>query len=101
MDRGEQVGDLTHHLVQGGFYFTLVDTSGGFLQNSTDCLLIGINSARRENLLKIIRECCHVRRTYIPARVENPLLQGQPLMIEAEVGGASIYIMDVERFEQF
>ena len=98
---GEQGGDLTHHLVQGGFYFTLVDSSGGFLQNSTVCLLIGINRARREILLKIIRESCHVRRTYIPARVENPLLQGQPMMIEAEIGGASIYVLDVEQFEQF
>ena len=98
---GEQLGELTHQLVQGGFYFTLVDSSGGFLQSSTVCLLIGINSARRETLLKIVRECCHVRRTYIPARVENPLLQGQPLMIEAEVGGASIYVLEVEHFEQF
>ncbi len=97
----EQIGDLTRQLIQGGFYFTLVDSTGGFLQNSTAALLIGINSSRREPLLKIIRDCCHIRRTFIPARVENPLLQGQPLMIEAEIGGASIYIVDVERFEQF
>ncbi len=97
----EQLGDLTHQLVNGGFYFTLVDSSGGFLQNATACLLIGINSARREALLKIIRSCCHTRRTYIPARIENPLMQGQPLMIEAEMGGATIFVVDVERFEQF
>ncbi len=98
---GEQLVELTRQLVQGGFYFTQVDSTGGFLQRSTACLLIGINNARHDPLLKIIRDCCHVRRTFIPARVENPLLQGQPLMIEAEVGGATIYIVDVERFEQF
>jgi uncharacterized protein YaaQ len=98
---GEQAGDLTHHLVQGGFYFTLVDSSGGFLQNSTQCLLIGINDARHEALFKLIRDCCHTRRTYIPARVENPIMQGQPLMIEAEIGGATIFVLEVERFEQY
>ena len=97
----EQLGDLTHRLVSGGFYFTLVASSGGFLQNSTVALLIGINHARLETLLKIVKDCCHTRRTYIPARIENPLLQGQPLMIEAEIGGAELYAMDVERFEQF
>ena len=96
----EQINELTQELIKGSFYFTRIDSSGGLLEKSTVSLLIGINQNRLEPLLALIRKMCHTRLKFIPARVEAPLMQGQPLMIEAEVGGASIYVVDVERFEQ-
>ena len=97
----EQVGELTQQLIQERFYFTRVESGGGFLQRPSVSLLIGINADRLEGLLKMIRKCCHKRLTYIPARVDPLIPLGQPVMIEAEVGGAIIFIFDVERFEQF
>jgi uncharacterized protein YaaQ len=96
----DQAGELSQQLVQNGFYFTRVDSKGGLLELSTVSLLIGIPSTRREKLMQIVRSCCSTRRTFIPARAESPLLQGQPLMIEAEVGGAVVSILEVDHFEQ-
>lgn len=96
----DQVNELTQELIKSPFYFTRIDSSGGILEKSTVSLLIGINQARLEPLLEIIRKICHTRLKFIPARVEAPSMQGQPLMIEAEVGGAAVYVVDVERFEQ-
>jgi uncharacterized protein YaaQ len=97
----DQAGELTDKLVQNRFYFTRIDSSGGFLEQATVSLLAGINHERQEQLLELIRTTCHVRRMYIPARVEPPMIQSQPVMIEAEVGGATIFILEVESFEQF
>lgn len=97
---GDQAGELTQHLTQDGFYFTQVDSRGGLLEEPTICFLIGLNDTRLERLLGHLRECCHARRRFIPVQVEAAPLQIQPTMIEAEVGGAIIYALNVERFEQ-
>lgn len=97
----DQSGELADRLVKNRFYFTRIDSSGGFLEQATVSLLVGIHHDRQDKLLELIRTTCHTRRMYIPARVEPPMIQSQPVMIEAEVGGATIFIFAVERFEQF
>jgi len=97
---GAQAGALTDRLTRDGFYITRVDSGGGILYEATVSLLIGLDQARLPRLLEHIRECCRTRRRFIPAHVEAPLLEIQPMMIEAEVGGATVYVLDVERFER-
>ena len=97
---GAQANALTERLTRDGFCVTHVDSTGGILYEATVSLLIGLNQARLSHLLEHIRECCHTRRRFIPAHVEAPLLEIQPVLIEAEVGGATVYVPDVERFEQ-
>jgi len=95
-----QAGALTGRLTRDGFYVTRVDSGGGILREATVSLFIGLDQAGLPRLLEHIRECCHARRRLIVAHPEAPLLEIQPVMIEAEVGGASLYVLDVERFEQ-
>jgi uncharacterized protein YaaQ len=95
-----QAGILTDQLSQLGFHFTKVDSSGGFLHESTLCLMIGLNQTQRTKLQEVIRQNCHRRKVYIPAHMDVTQIQGQPLMIEAEVGGATMFTLNVERFIQ-
>jgi uncharacterized protein YaaQ len=95
-----QAGGLTERLIQDGFYVTQVDSSGGILSEATMSLLIGLDRERLPLLLAHLRHCCMPQRRFIPAHVETPLLEIQSLMIEAESGGATVYVLDVERFEQ-
>ncbi len=97
---GPQAGTLTTILTRDGFYVTQADSSGGILREATTWLLVGLDRARLPRLLEHIRECCPTRRQFIAAHAEAPLLEVQPVMIEAEMGGATIYVLDVERFEQ-
>jgi uncharacterized protein YaaQ len=97
---GRQADDLTQHLVQNGFYFTRIDSSGGILQEQTICLLIGFNLARMPVLTRLAEKYCQPYQEYIPAQIN--LAAGAPPfpMIEAQSGGALIYTLDVERFAQ-
>jgi uncharacterized protein YaaQ len=98
---GDQAGGLTERLTRDGFHVTQVDSSGGVLDEVRTTLLIGLDQARQPDLLGHVRECCQRRRRFIPAQVSEGLtLQAQPLMIEAEVGGAVLYVLDVERFDR-
>lgn len=97
---GTQANALRERLTQDGFYATQIDSAGGILYEATVSLLIGLDRARLPRLLRHLRECCRTHRRFIPAHVEAPLLEIQPVMIEAEVGGATVYVLNVERFEQ-
>ncbi len=97
---GTQAGTLTDRLTHDGFYVTQVDSSGGILHEATVSLLIGLDRTHLPRLLEYIRECCRTRRRFIPTHIEASWLEIQPMMIEAEVGGAAVYVLNVERFEQ-
>jgi uncharacterized protein YaaQ len=98
---GPSAGELTGRLTRDGFYVTQMDSRGGVLDEAHTSLLIGLDQPRLGQLLDHVRECCRTRRQFIPAQVADALpLPAQPVMIEAEVGGAVLYVLDVERFEQ-
>jgi uncharacterized protein YaaQ len=97
---GEQTGELVQGLNQAGFYVTVVDSRGGLLDERTSTLLIGLDQGRAPQVLDKLRTDCRTRRRLIPAQLETPLASAQTLMIEAETGGALIFVFDVERFEQ-
>jgi len=96
----DDVGDLAQSLIRNGFYFTRVTSQGGLLSEEMVSLLIGIHNSRQGALLDVINQCCHTRVKYVPA-IDNSAFQGQPLMIEAQVGGALIYTCEVEQFIQY
>ncbi len=97
---GSQTEALTHRLAGDGFYFTRVDSSGGLLHESTAALLIGLHQSRLPQLQQHLHACCKRRRQLVAAQVEILPLQMQPPMIEVEIGGAILYLLPVERFEQ-
>ncbi len=96
-----QAGELLKTLVREKFYFTKIDTSGMVFQEPTLCLLIGLNNTRYSALMELVGQCCKTYEEYIPVQL-NPPAGFPPLsMIEAQSGGALVYVLDVERFEQF
>jgi uncharacterized protein YaaQ len=97
----EQINELMQELNKSKFYFTRIDSSGGILERDVISLLIGINNSRVDALLSIINRCCYTHTKFIPARVEASMMQSQPLMIEAEFGGATLYALEVDQFVQF
>jgi uncharacterized protein YaaQ len=98
---GSQSELLMDKLRELNFRFTQVDSRGGFLQEKTTCIFIGLENARLNQALELIRSCCPRHLQYIPARMDVATsMQGQPLMLEAEVGGANIIVLGVEKFIQ-
>jgi len=99
--------DDTHPLIDAlmsdGYRATTVSTTGGFLREGNATLLIGVADEDVDKVLKIIRDNCHTRTQYVnplPPTMESGELY-MPTPIEVQVGGAVVFILDVERFERF
>lgn len=99
----EQIDELAKQLVKRDFHFTRIASSGGFLQFPNNSLLIGIASERLGDLKDLVYQCCRRRTAHIATQshVESYPHHSQPVIIEAEVGGASLQILKVDHFEQF
>jgi len=97
---GSQAGALMKQLTASGFYFTIIDSSGGVIQEPMLCLLVGLNSSKEAPLLELVRQHCGPYKQFIPTQMNVPPGYIQPTMIEAQLGGALVYSMCVERFIQ-
>ena len=96
-----QAGALTDALTDEVYSATQVDSDGGVLGEPTASLFIGLGGDRLPHLLTVVGRCCPSRRRLMPAHPEGALAEVQPMMVEVEVGGATVYVLDVERFEYF
>jgi uncharacterized protein YaaQ len=97
---GRQTRALLKALNAEGFQVTMIDAVGGFLHDSLVTLLVGAPEARLPDFFALVRRCCPRRTRYMPTGMEMGLTPGYPMMIEVHVGGASCFIVPVERFLQ-
>lgn len=93
--------DVCRALTEAGFMFTKVSTTGGFLRAGNNTLLIGTEDEKVDQAIQLIREHCARRRAKVPAAIYNEYsLYNAFYTAEVEVGGATVFITNVERFEK-
>lgn len=87
---------LTHE----GFSVTKLATTGGFLMAGNTTVIIGADDEKVDEAINIIKETSHSRKQAIPP-VNEPGIGYYPSMpIEVVVGGATIFVMNIDRFEK-
>jgi uncharacterized protein YaaQ len=98
--QGQDVGAVRRALPPAGFRLTEVDSLGGFLRENNVTLLIGAEAARLPELWRLLAENCLTRTEYIspfqPAYGPGDVFLPRP--VEVQVGGATVWVVDVERF---
>jgi uncharacterized protein YaaQ len=98
----EDTDVLTHALIEANHRFTKISTTGSFLRTGNTSLMIGVEDATVPHVLGILRRTCR-RRTQIAVPYSPALEPGllyMPENFEVEVGGAVVFVADVERFER-
>ncbi len=89
-------------LLESAFQFTNVASTGGFLREGNVTLLIGVDEDQVEQAIDVIRESCQTREQYVnvmPPTME-PVGTVIPSPVKVLVGGAIVFVLDVERFEK-
>ena len=89
-------------LLENGFQFTNVASTGGFLREGNVTLMIGVDEEQVEQVIDVIRDSCQTREQYVnvmPPTME-PVGTVIPSPVKVMVGGAIIFVLDVERFEK-
>lgn len=87
-------------LTQRGFSSTKLSTTGGFLMAGNATVLIGVEEDQVQPAIDIIREHSHSRKQTVPAAPGMSFGFYPAMPAEVTVGGATIFVVDVERFEQ-
>ncbi len=100
--QAEDAGRLLTQLTRQGFRATRIKTAGGFLREANATIFLGVEDAEVETVMQTVREICVTRRqamTPVPPVME-PGEFFAPYPVEVEVGGATVFVLDVARFER-
>ena len=94
--------NLLERLGRHGFSATVTNSTGGFLHVSNSTIFCGVDDSDLADALTLIRESCTSRVQYITPLppVMEPGEMHIPIPVEKHVGGATIFVVDVEHFEK-
>jgi len=98
----EDAGALVDGLLDREFRATRLHSSGGFLKQSNATVIVGAEDDQVEPILEIVRRTC-TTRTQIVNPMPPIMEPGEffmPYPLEVEVGGATVFVVPVERFER-
>jgi uncharacterized protein YaaQ len=98
----EDAGPLVDALLERDFRATRLPSSGGFLRQTNATVMLGVEEDSVDEVLDLIRDHCHARTQLVNPM--PPILEpGEfflPYPLEVEVGGATVFVLPVERFER-
>jgi uncharacterized protein YaaQ len=98
----DDAADLASTLSDAGFGVTRIKSVGGFLKRQNATFLIGVPDHKLDGVINLIKEQCHTRTesvSPVPPLVE-PGEVYLPYPVEVEVGGATVFVLNVERLER-
>ena len=98
-DDGPKVMD---ELNRNGFSVTKLCSTGGFLRAGNTTLIVGVTEDKLDDVIKIIKQKSKSRKQTISSTVMPNSMAGMymPYPVEVVVGGATIFVLNVERFEK-
>lgn len=83
------------------FSVTKISSTGGFLMSGNSTFLMGVEDASIDRAMEIIAQNCKKREQVVP----NSIAKGDPASLAREmtkvtVGGATVFVLNVEQFKQ-
>lgn len=96
------VKEVTASLMKGGFYVTKIGSSGGLLKGGLTTLISAVHEDNVSSALECIRETTHVRKynaneLFVVNNKELPKTMSEEIV----VGGASVFVLNIEETHKF
>lgn len=94
------------HLLEGllsrGLRATKLASTGGFLREGNTTLMIGVEDERLDELIGVVRATCRAREQLVTplAPLSGATESYVPYPVEVQVGGATVFVLTVDRFEK-
>lgn len=94
---------LSSALVKANFRATKLASTGGFLKAGNTTFMIGVDDSQVESVMNVIRSGCKVREQLVtPVTPMSGTTDSYlPAPVEVQVGGATVFVLPVDRFEHF
>ncbi|MHB8926814.1 MAG: cyclic-di-AMP receptor [Bacillota bacterium] len=93
---------LLESLVEKGFRATKLASTGGFLKEGNTTLLLGVDDNQVNEVVSIVKKTCQSREQLVTplTPVGGPVDSYVPYPVEVLVGGAAIFVLNIERFDR-
>jgi len=94
---------LAQNLVKQGIRATKLASTGGFLHAGNTTFMIGVQDDQVSSVLDAIQVSCRSREQVVTpmSPMGSQLESYVPYPVTVQVGGATVFVLDIERFEQF
>jgi len=98
----EDSNSVVNELGQHGFGVTRLCSTGGFLRAGNTTIMVGTDEEKISEAIEIIRSKCKTRKKAIPnlEMTGGMGVMGAAYPLEVTVGGATLFVLNVERFEK-
>lgn len=98
----DDAGELIRSLTENGYGVTKLATTGGFLRSGNTTLLIGVEKEKLQDVLDQIKDICKTRKGVMspPSPVLGTTGVYVPAPVEVTIGGATVFVLNVEDFEK-
>ncbi|MPM01696.1 putative protein YaaQ [bioreactor metagenome] len=96
----DDAGAVIKALTKRGYSSTKLATTGGFLMAGNATILVGVDAEKVQIVIDTIKECSHSRKQMISTATEVSYGYYPSMPVEVTVGGATIFVVDIERFER-
>lgn len=93
---------VTDALLEKGYQFTNIASTGGLLREGNVTFLIGVDPEQVDDVIQVIGANSKTREQLVnvfPPTIE-PIGTCIPNPVKVQVGGATIFVVNVERFEK-
>ena len=91
---------VIQNLMKEGYSVTKLSTTGGFLRAGNVTVLIGVDASKVQAVIDVIAKYSKSRKQVIPTTSEAGINFYPSMPVEVIVGGATIFVLDAERFEK-
>jgi len=98
--QGQDSDMAIENLIDEGLSVTRLPSIGGFLGRKSATLMIGVNPEDHDKAVEILDKTCRQRVAFIAVPMENSPLP-MPAPTPVTIGGANIFSLDVEHYEEF
>ena len=85
-------------LTKGGFSVTRLATTGGFLRAGNTTIIGGCEDEKVDKAIELIGSESKRRTEIVPSTASYDIGRYASFPVEVQVGGATIFVMDVEQF---
>lgn len=91
---------LIEKLMKEDFRATNLASTGGLLREGNSTILVGVEKERVERVMEVIREACSTRKQLISpvSAIGRSIHTFLPSPVEITVGGATVFVLDVDQF---
>ncbi|HIS70050.1 MAG TPA: cyclic-di-AMP receptor [Candidatus Gallacutalibacter stercoravium] len=87
-------------LTREGFHVTKLATTGGFLMAGNTTFLTGVEDNKVDRVIEIISAQSSKRTQIVPSTTTVDMGMYSSFPVEVTVGGSTIFVLNIERYEK-